>query len=188
MTCYRLIFSMAIVPILLLLQACENKPEPQNVKETMQSSSHFEHLKDLDWLVGNWIDESDNIDITYTNRWEMNKNFLAQYFTLTVSGEDPLKGIQLIGWDPTEGKIRSWIFDSDGGYGETVWSKEENNKWYASVVFTMPNGDKATATHVYSKIDDNTYTFASENRDINGKLLANIGPFKVVRGANANKL
>ncbi len=142
--------------------------------------SHFEQLKELDWLVGNWEDEDDNIDVKYTVAWDKNKNFLTQHFVLSILGQEELSGMQIIGWDPIAKKIRSWIFDSDGGYGESVWSKE-GNRWYAPVTFTMPQGGKASALHVYEKSDDNTYTFASQSREVDGKLLPNIGPFKVIR-------
>lgn len=151
-----------------------------SVNEMNRSLSHFEQLKELDWLAGNWIDEDDNIDVKYTVEWDKNKNFLTQHFALSILGLEELSGRQIIGWDPVDKKIHSWIFDSDGGYGESVWSKE-GNTWYESLTFTLPQGGKASATHIYQKIDDDTYTFASENRDVGGVLLPNIGPFKIIR-------
>ena len=40
---------------------------------------------------------------------------------------DDLEGTQVIGWDPAAGTIRSWMFDSDGGFGEGTWSKKDNS-------------------------------------------------------------
>lgn len=151
-----------------------------SLHEMNSSLSHFEELKDLNWLAGNWEDEDDNIDVKYDVEWDANKNFLTQYFVLNILGQEELSGKQIIGWDPVKKNIHSWIFDSDGGYGESVWSKD-GNTWYASVTFTLPKGGRASALHVYKKIDDNTYIFASQNRDVDGKLLPNIGPFKVIR-------
>lgn len=152
-----------------------------SINELNPSLSHFEQLKDINWLAGSWRDEDENIDVEYNYEWDKSKNFLTQHFTLSILGQEQLNGIQMIGWDPIEKKIHSWIFDSDGGFGESTWTKENENTWYSPVVFTLPQGGKATATHVYTKIDDDTYTFASENRDVEGKLLPNIGPFKIVR-------
>ena len=59
--------------------------------------------------------------------------------------------------------------------------RNEGDTWYASLTFTMPQGQIASATHIYRKIDDNTYTFASVSRDVDGQLLPNIGPFKIIR-------
>ena len=90
-----------------------------------------------------------------------------------------LEGQQIIGWDPVKETIRSWIFDSDGGFGGSLWSKRGDNKWYAHTHFTLADGRKASAMHVYTKINDTTYTFESRARDIDGQLLPNIGPFTV---------
>ncbi len=151
-----------------------------SVNELKSPISHFDQLKALDWLTGNWADDDENIDVTYQFEWDKDKNFLTQHFILSILGYEELRGMQIIGWDPEENMIRSWIFDSDGGFGQSVWY-EEDNSWYANVTFTMPKGGRATATHVVTKIDDNTFTFASVARDVNGILLPNIGPFKVIR-------
>ncbi len=150
------------------------------VNELLASISHFTQLKELDWLAGNWVDDDENIDVTYTFEWDKNKNFLTEHFVSSILGYEQLSGMQIIGWDPIESKIHSWTFDSDGGFGQSVWFRE-GNTWFASLTFTMPHGGKATSIHVLKKIDENTFTFASENREINGKLLPNIGPFKVIR-------
>ncbi len=142
--------------------------------------SHFEKLKDLDWLVGDWIDDDDNIDVDYSYAWDQYKNFLTQNFALSVLDQEVLTGIQIIGWDPTQESVKSWIFDSDGGFGEATWDKQDDT-WYATVKFTLPQGGVGSAMHVYKKIDDNLYTFSSENRVVDGNLLPNIGPFKVIR-------
>ena len=34
-----------------------------------------------------------------------------------------MSGTQLIGWDPRIRQIRSWVFDSDGGFSEALWSQ-----------------------------------------------------------------
>lgn len=148
--------------------------------ETSKPTSHFEELKELAWLVGNWEDEDNDIDVEYVVDWDLNKNFLVQEFILSVLDQEILSGKQIIGWDPIEKGILSWIFDSDGGFGSCLWTKE-NSAWYAAVSFKLSSGEVSSATHVYTLIDKDTYTFASINRDVAGALLPNIGPFKVIR-------
>lgn len=145
-----------------------------------QELSQLEHLNKLDWLIGNWIDSDDDVSLVLSYEWDKSKNFLIQHFTMQILDHKQIEGVQIIGWDPSNERIRSWIFDSDGGFGEGVWS-EDGNDWYVKVSFTMANGQKASATHVYTNVDENTYSFASENRAIDGSLLPNIGPFEVVR-------
>lgn len=139
-----------------------------------------EELKELGWLVGSWVDQDEDIDVTSTYRWDKSGHFLIEHFVMEVPDKDNLEGYQVIGWDPAENRLRSWLFDTDGGFGQSVWLQQDNS-WISSTVFTLSDGRKASATHVYTKIDDNTYTFESENRDIDGEVLPDIGPFTVVK-------
>lgn len=137
-------------------------------------------LKEFEWLVGTWKDAEEGVDITNTFEWRFNKHFLVQHFKMQFEDEDELEGWQVIGYDPATKNFRSWVFDSDGGFGESVIGKEGKN-WYSSLVFTLPDGRKSTATNSFTQIDANTYSFSSENRDLDGTLLPDVGPFKFVR-------
>ena len=116
-----LIFILALAASTLVFQACQKQIEAEQSNEMDSVHSHFEQLKGLNWLAGNWEDKDDTIDVKYTVAWDKNKNFLTQNFILSIPGQDELSGMQIIGWDPIEKQIRSWIFDSDGGYGKSVW-------------------------------------------------------------------
>ncbi len=84
-------------------------------------------LQDLAWLVGQWTDQSPDAEIDTSVTWTKNKAFLNYSFKASAPGMDDLEGTQVIGWDPAAGKIRSWMFDSDGGFGEGTWSKKGNS-------------------------------------------------------------
>lgn len=151
-----------------------------SVNELNTSESHFKHLKDLDWLGGNWKDAENPVEVEYSNLWDKNKNFLMQNFTYSVLGQEEMKGMQIIGWNPAEKKICSWTFDSDGGYGTGIWNKNGKN-WEVQQEFTLPRGGTATSTHIYQQGEDQSYTFVDSDRIVDGKKLPNIGPFKIVR-------
>lgn len=142
--------------------------------------SNYEHLKELEWLIGDWVDQDEDTDTHLSYRWDENKNWIFQNYEMAILGQEYLKGYQIIGWDPIKKKIHSWIFDSEGGFGECIWSKE-NDKWFANTGFTFSDGKKGSSLHIYKKINDNSYTFSSQARDINGIIQPNIGPFTVVR-------
>src|SRR3954453_18190715 len=74
--------------------------------------SPYEHLHDLEWLGGDWGGESNDSVIESPYRWDENKAFLLQDFTIRVKGRSVLKGTQRIGWDPLAKQIRAWVFDS----------------------------------------------------------------------------
>ncbi len=148
--------------------------------EFEKASSNFEHLKNLDWFVGNWVDDDENVDIIFNVKWDKSKNFLTQKFTLSLLGQEALEGFQIIAWDPAKKQVRSWVFDSDGGFGNGFWN-ENGDSWQANMMYTLSDGKTASAVLIYKKIDENSYTFSSTGRDIDGVILPDIQPVKVVR-------
>lgn len=140
----------------------------------------YEKLKEIAWLVGNWKDQDEDVTITFANRWDKFNNFIVSRFTMAVYGLEAMEGIQIIGWDPVQQKIQSWVFDSDGGFGSGVWTKNGDN-WQVAMNYTLSDGQKATGTNVYKKIDDTHYSFSSINRQVNGQAVPNIEPVTVTK-------
>ena len=137
-------------------------------------------LQDLAWLVGEWIDESPDATVEATVTWTKNKTFLNYAFKASAPGMDDLEGTQVIGWDPAAGTIRSWMFDSDGGFGEGTWSKKDNS-WIVKFSQVLPDGRKASATNIYTLVDGNTFTWKSIGRKVDGEFLPNVEEVKMVR-------
>ena len=54
---------------------------------------------------------------------------------------------QRIGWDPLTKQIKSWVFDSEGGYGDALWTRK-GNQWVIKSTGVLPDGRTASATHV----------------------------------------
>lgn len=169
----------------LMTSSCEKVESTNERHENTQNEihslpSHYEQLKDLDWLIGEWQSKDAKNQVTATYLWDTNKNFLIEHFKAQIEGQPFIEGQQIIGWNPVSQKIRSWIFDSDGGFGKSIWMKTDDS-WYTPTKFILPDGRKATATHIYKKVDNNTFTFVSESRDIDGNMMPNIGPNTMIR-------
>jgi uncharacterized protein (TIGR02246 family) len=143
-------------------------------------SSPDSPLHELAWIVGEWGDASPDADIATTVTWTKNKAFLNYSFKVSVPGMDDLEGTQVIGWDPAGETIRSWMFDSDGGFGEGTWSKRDN-QWLIKFKQVLPDGHKASATNIYTIIDHDTITWQSIGREVDGQFMDNVGPIKIVR-------
>jgi uncharacterized protein (TIGR02246 family) len=150
----------------------KDKPQPSN----------YEHLKELEWMVGSWHDADPNpaIEIQTDCDWTKNKNFLTRSFAISIGTQVNRSGMQIIGWDPVAKQIRSWVFDSDGGYGEGVWTHKED-KWFSQNSGTLPDGSKTSSTNIVTYLDDNSYKWESVNREIDGQLQPNVNPVLVVR-------
>lgn len=81
-----------------------------------------DQLESIAWLVGDWINEGADGKVSITYRWSDDKNFLLGEFQVNSAENVPRKSTQRIGWDPAAGRIRSWLFDSDGGFAEGAWT------------------------------------------------------------------
>lgn len=146
--------------------------------ELQGPSSNFEQLKDLAWLEGKWEDSDDNVDILFDNQWDKYKNFIIQQFKMKIYGQDDIEGKQIIAWDSVKDVVRSWVFDSDGGFGEGTWEKVDKS-WYATMRFTLNDGRVASSINIYTPIDDHSYTFASVEREVDGEILPDMNPVTV---------
>jgi len=146
--------------------------------------SHYEQLKDLEWMIGTWVDADDQARIETTCQWTRNKNFITRSFTVSVGNRVDMAGMQVIGWDPTAKQIRSWVFDSDGGFAEGRWTKKDN-RWSVTTTGTLPDGRKTSSVNVITYVDDAEFKWESVNRTVSGDLLPNIDEVVVVRSQSA---
>jgi len=172
----------SFIAVALIICGCERErsPEMHSKQEENPETSRRDQLDQLDWLIGSWTNKTDAAVVNSNFEWDRDKNFIIQHFSMKTDDEPELSGQQIITWDTSENKIRSWVFDSDGGFGQSVWSRQ-GNSWYAQTVYTLPDGRKASATHIYTRVDNDSYTFASQGRDVDGRMLPDIGPFNAVR-------
>lgn len=149
-----------------------------NEIELQEPSSNFEQIKDLAWLVGKWEDSDENVEILFDNQWDKYKNFITQHFKMKIYGQDDFDGKQIIGWDPEKNTIRSWVFDSDGEFGDGTWEKVDKS-WYATMRYTLSDGRVATSKNIYTQVDDRSYIFASVEREVDGEILPDVDPVTV---------
>jgi hypothetical protein len=91
-----------------------------------------------------------------------------------------LRITEVIGWDPADRIFRSWVFDSDGGFGQSTWSKR-GDEWIISAKGTLADGGRASAVNIIHPIDEGSYTWSSTNRDVDGEMLPDVEDIKMVR-------
>lgn len=125
--------------------------------------SGYERLKPLAWLVGDWIDDGGSSVVISSCRWSEDRSFLLQEFKLKISGKDAMNVSQRIGWDPHRKCIRSWTFDSEGGFGESLWTRD-GDTWIIKATGVRPDGTAASATNVLKQAGGNGYLWQSRDR------------------------
>ncbi len=89
----------------------------------------YERLQELEWMVGHWLDDNGNNKVEADVRWADNNSYLVRTYSAHIQGEKPTSGTMFIGWDPQSGQIKSWNFDSEGGHGEGLWTRTNENEW-----------------------------------------------------------
>jgi uncharacterized protein (TIGR02246 family) len=99
----------------LVTQLTETKAPPPNA---------YSQLQALEWLVGTWEDKAGDQTVDAKVKWAGDKNFLTRTFKVKGSDQNETDGWEIIGWDPERQQIRSWIFDSNGGFGESTWAND----------------------------------------------------------------
>lgn len=143
-------------------------------------ASHYEQLKDLEWMIGRWVDEDDQATVVTECNWTRNNNFLTRSFTVQIRDRIDMAGMQVIGWDPAAKQIRSWVFDSDGAFGQGTWKKKDN-RWYIQQSGVLPDGRKSSSVNIITFVDDSTCTLQSVNRTVDGELLPNVEEVKITK-------
>jgi len=147
--------------------------------EDDDSLSPHDRLKPLAWLVGEWVDEGSDAVVQMSCKWSEDKNYLLVNFDSKIQGKAAMKSSQRIGWDPLTQKVKSWVFDSDGGHGEGLWSQVEN-RWMIKSTAVLPDGLTGSATITLEPRDKDSYIMKGFDR-IRGKTAEPDFEVKIVR-------
>jgi uncharacterized protein (TIGR02246 family) len=106
-----------------------------------------QQLESLAWMVGDWVDEGAESLIEIHCDWSEDTNYLLLEYKITQEGEVVLKSHERLGWDPVQEQIRSWVFDTDGGFGGGLWTKIDD-VWVVKRTAVFPDGATGSATFV----------------------------------------
>ena len=128
-----------------------------------------EMLEPAAWLVGDWVDESPAGRTEISFRWSPDGNYLMGEYNVSVGGKPESTSTQRIGWDPVEGQLRSWTFDSDGGYSQGEWTATDTG-WVVRSEATMPDGTIGSAHMTISVKDPDHFVVRSTDRIVGGAL------------------
>jgi uncharacterized protein (TIGR02246 family) len=132
--------------------------------------SNHERLLPLAWMVGDWVDESQESLVSTSCRWSPDGNFLLQDVRIQRAGKATMQVSQRIGWDPLRKRVRAWVFDSEGGYGESVWT-QIGDQWVAKAEFVRNDGVTASATNVFTRAGKHAYVWRSADRVVGDDVL-----------------
>lgn len=137
-------------------------------------------LGELDWLIGAWHVADKGREVTTAYEWNENKTFIRGKYTVKEGDKVVESGTQMIGKDNAAGALHSWVFQSDGGFGDGLWTRD-GKKWSVNFYGVTPEGRELSATAIYIHVDANTYTWQSVDQAVDGMPIADTKPIKVTK-------
>jgi hypothetical protein len=139
-----------------------------------------ERLKDLEWMIGEWVDQGSDSHVRVSCRWSEDGNFMLRRFTVNMQGKPVMTIHQRVGWDPLAKQFRSWEFDSEGGYGEGRWIRD-GERWVIKHNGVRPEGTTASATHIVSRERHDLVHWSSVDRVVGDESVPEENHYVMVR-------
>ena len=160
----------------------EGKWYRDSVRETTQAAPQGSpsQLQELAWLVGDWRAEDDNGSLEVSGKWLNDKRFISRSFKVLGKDGYTLDGTQIMGWDPSAAIIRSWSFDSQGGFEQSVWSRD-GRRWLVKVHAVMPDGSVGSEQRLVTHDEFGQMSTEVVEQQVNGQLLPGSGKVTLVR-------
>jgi hypothetical protein len=171
---------MAAVPVLLGLDTAPVSSQKDNHGKAARTTNR-DHLSDLEWLMGSWSYTNDRGEAALaTYSWIDKRNFILCEFTTALDQFTMAAGTLRIGYDPAAKQLRSWVFQSDGGFGEGRWTRD-GNRWTIKATATHPDGKRLAAMYIIVRVGPDTLTWQSRQRTVDGKSVPAVKPITMKR-------
>lgn len=138
--------------------------------EDMPEPTPAGRLEPLAWLIGDWVSEGSATTVKISYRWDDEQNFILGTFLAMADDVVVMKSEQRIGWDATANKVRSWMFDADGGFAQGFWTPLDES-WVIKSQATGPEGTLGFATVTISPVDGNRFRMVGTDRIVGDERL-----------------
>lgn len=139
-----------------------------------------EQLQQLDWLVGEWVDENGETLVHTAYHWSADKHYLLSEYSVQAQDRPASQGTQRIGWDPRYQKLHSWTFDTAGGFTEGLWSRS-GDQWVVKITGVAADGRARSATNILTRLSKDHATYQSRDRVVGGDVMPDLHEVPIVR-------
>lgn len=160
----------------------EGRWQIESVRESAAPAPIVEQaspLQLLEWLRGEWEGIDSNVPVAIKCHWSVGGTYLVRSHRLQESGAEAAREItEIIGHDPVTGSVRSWIFCSNGSFGEASWIPESGGerhgplvgRWNVLVTGTLADGTSVQGSLEITRIGDDGLTCILAGEGIEGLL------------------
>ena len=144
--------------------------------------SPHEQLLQLKWMLGEWVNESDDGIVRTNCKWSDNGKFLLREFDVKVEGRIALRGTQRIGWDGQRKQFRMWVFDDRGGFAEGLLSRD-GERWITKASGVRSDGQSVSVTTAIMPMGKDRILWETLERTVGGEVVPGTDQFYLVRSA-----
>ena len=148
--------------------------------EPEEDVSAHDRLRELEWMLGEWVNESDDEVVFTTCKWSDDGNFLLRDFNVKIEGRIALRGTQRIGWDPQQERFRAWVFDDSGGFAEGLISRD-GDRWVVKGSGVRSDGQSVSYTTAMTPLGKDRLRWEVLDRTVDGDAVSDVDRFDLVR-------
>lgn len=150
-------------------QEVRDYPEAVAAEEGMpeeEEAIDFENpLSQLDWLIGEWVDESPTQIISHRCRYILGGKYIVREYSTSYDGNETVSGVHVIGYDAQSGLINSWGFDAEGSHGKAFWTRD-GERWVLKMEGVLGDGRTVSATQILDRVNNDTLRMISLERTL----------------------
>jgi ketosteroid isomerase-like protein len=150
--------------------------------EQPDEDSPHESLQELEWMLGEWVNESDDGIVNTHCKWSDDGNFLLRDFDIKVEGRISLRGTQRIGWDAQRKQFRMWVFDDRGGFAEGLLTRD-GERWSTRASGVRSDGQSVSVTTAITPLGKDRILWETLERSVGGEVVPGTDQFYLVRPA-----
>jgi uncharacterized protein (TIGR02246 family) len=154
------------------------------IRDEPSVNDPHERLQELEWMLGEWVNESDDAVVFTSCKWSVDGNFLVRDFDVDVEGRIALSGTQRIGWDGQRKQFRTWVFDDRGGFAEGLMSRDDD-RWVVKSTGVRSDGQSVSVTSAITVLGKDRLRWETLDRTVGGRAEPGTDRFTLVRRAPA---
>ena len=139
----------------------------RDISDVTDAAGQLADLADV--LKGEWTSRtSDGVQTDVAFGWDDSGKFLTGEILTTTPDAAPQTANMRIGWNAARKSIVSWIFDSEGGALQAVWTDTDDG-WTVRTEGTTAEGETMTANQELTTDGKDTFIWKVTNKVIDGE-------------------
>ncbi len=138
-------------------------------------------LAELQWMVGEWVDENPAGKTTSSVVWGDNRAFLIRSYKIDIAERPVTGGVMIIGYDANTNQIRSWAFDGTGGRAEGAWTRTGDQQWIIKTHGVTGDGQATSATQYVNVVSPDVVKTGSFDQIVGDAIATDLVEILMVR-------